>query len=177
MSTKSVLIIAMLCAALLGVSPVRAQQSAPPNPLDTVPEKMPFDIPYGTPISLERAEAAIAATVAEAKKRDWKMCVAIVDSGGNLVAFQRMDGTQLASIQISQHKAHAAVIFRRETKVFENNIQLDNRNFVITLDGMIGSRGGILLIEGGKIVGAIGCSGGTPSQDEVACRAGTATFK
>ena len=177
MSIKTVLTIAMLFAALLGVSPVWAQQSAPSNPLDTVPEKMPFDIPYGTPISLERAETAIAATVAEAKKHDWKLCVAIVDSGGNLIAFQRMDGTQLASIQISQHKAHAAAIFRRETKVFENNIQLDNRNFILTLDGVIASRGGILLVEGGKIVGAIGCSGGTPSQDEVACRAGTAIFK
>ncbi len=177
MSPKSVLTIAMLCAALLGVSAVRAEQSATPNPLDTVPEKMPFDIPYGTPISLERAEAAIAATVAEAKKRDWKLCVAIVDSGGNLVAFKRMDGTQLASIQISQHKAHAALIFRRETKVFENNIQLENRNFVMTLDGMIGSRGGILLVEGGKIVGAIGCSGGTPSQDEVVCKAGAAIIQ
>jgi glc operon protein GlcG len=177
MSPKSVLTIVMLCATLLGISSVRAQQSAPPNPLDTVPEKMPFDIPYGTPISLARAEAAIAATVDEAKKRDWKLCVAIVDSGGNLVAFQRMDGTQLASIQISQHKAHAVLIFRCETKVFENNIQLDNRNFILTLDGVIASRGGILLIEGGKIVGAIGCSGGTPSQDEVACRAGTAIFK
>jgi glc operon protein GlcG len=150
MSSKSVLIIAMLCAGLFGVSPVQAQQPAPPNPLDTVPEKMPFDIPYGTPISLERAEAAIAATVAEAKRRDWKLCVAIVDSGGNLVAFQRMDGTQLASIQVSQHKAHASAIFRRETKVFENNIQLDNRNFILTLDGVIASRGGILLVEGAR---------------------------
>jgi uncharacterized protein GlcG (DUF336 family) len=177
MSTKSVLIIAMLCAALLGVSPVRAQQTAPPYPQDIVPDKMPFDIPYGAPISLERAEAAIAATLAEAKKRDWKMCVAIVDSGGNLVAFQRMDGTQLASIQISQHKAHAALIFRRETKVFEKAIQLNNFNFMLTLDGMIASRGGMLLVEGGKLVGAIGCSGGTPSQDEVVCKAGTAIFK
>ncbi len=177
MSTKTVLTIAILYVMLLGVSPVRAQQTAPPYPQDVVPDKMPFDIPYGTPISLERAEAAIAATVAEAKKHDWKMCVAVLDSGGNLVAFQRMDGTQLASIQISQHKAHAAVIFRRETKVFEYGIQLNNFNFTLTLDGMIASRGGILLVEGGKIVGSIGCSGGTPSQDEVVCKAGAAIIK
>jgi len=177
MSPKSVLTIAMLCAALLGVSPIQAQQAAPPNPLDTVPEKMPFDVPYGTPISLERAEAVIAATVAEARKRDWKLNVTVVDSGGNLVAFQRMDGAQLASIQISEHKAHAAVNFRRETKVFENGIQLNNLNYIMTLDGVIGSRGGIPLVEGGKIIGAIGCSGGTGSQDEVACKAGAAVIK
>ncbi len=177
MSPKSVLTIAMLCAVLLGVSPVRAQQSAPTNPLDAVPEKMPFDVPYGTPISLERAQAAIAATVAEAKKHDWKLNIAVVDSGGNLVAFQRMDGAQLASIQISEHKARAAANFRRETKAFENGIQLNNYNYILTLDGVIASRGGIPLVEGGKLVGAIGCSGGTGSQDEVACKAGAAIIK
>ncbi len=177
MSPKSVLTIAMLCTALLCASPIRAQQSPPPNPLDTVPEKMPFDVPYGTPISLERAEAAIAAAVAEAKKHDWKLNVAVLDSGGNLVAFQRMDGAQLASIQISQHKARTAVTYRRETKVFENGIQLNNFNYLVTLDGIIASRGGIPLVEGGKLIGAIGCSGGTGSQDEVACKVGAATIK
>lgn len=147
------------------------------NPLDTVPEKMNFDIPYGAPISLERATAAIDAAVAESKKRGWKMNFAVVDSGGNLVAFQRMDGAQLASIQIAQHKAHAAVFFRRETKVFEDAIQVSNMHYVTTLDGMIGSRGGIPLIEDGKLIGAIGCSGGTGSQDEVVGRAGAATIK
>jgi len=146
------------------------------NPLDTVPEKMNFDIPYGAPISLERATAAIDAAVAESKRRGWKMNLAVVDSGGNLVAFQRMDGAQLASIQISQHKAHAAVFFRRETKVFEDAIQVNNMHYVTTLDGMIGSRGGIPLIEGGKLIGAIGCSGGTGSQDDVVGRAGAAAI-
>ncbi len=177
MFTKTILTIAILCTALLGVNPVRAQQSASPNPLDVVPEKMPYDIPYGTPILLERAEAAISATVAEAKKHDWKLNIAVVDSGDNLVAFQRMDGAQLASIQIAQHKAHTAVNFRRETKAFENGIQLNNFNYILTLDGVIASRGGIPLVEGGKIVGAIGCSGGTGSEDEMACKAGAAIFK
>ena len=93
-----------LYAALLVSAPTLAQQTPPPYALDAVPEKIPFDVPYGAPISLDRAEATIAAAVAEAKKRDWKMNVAIVDSGGNLVAFQRMDGAQLASIQISEHR-------------------------------------------------------------------------
>jgi glc operon protein GlcG len=153
-----------------------AQQVPPGNPLDAVPEKMPFDVPYGVPIALERAVAAIAAAVNEARKHDWKVNVAVADSGGNLVAFERMDGAQLASIQVSEHKARAAVMFRRETKVFESAVQQSNYT-VLTLDGMIGSRGGIPLIEAGKLIGAIGCSGGTSSQDEVACNAGAATLK
>ena len=157
-------------AAVLFAGAGIAQQ---PNPLDNVPEKMPFDIPYGPPVSLERAEAAIAAVVAESRKRDWKMNVAVVDSGGNLVAFQRMDGAQIASIRIAHHKARAAAMFRRETKAFEAGIQ-NGFNYLITLDGVIGSRGGMLLMEGGKLIGAIGCSGGTGSQDEVACKAGAA---
>src|ERR1700739_88401 len=167
---------ALLGAVLLGAAPLTAQQPPAPrpapaaNPLDAVPEKMPFDIPYGAPITLEHAEAAIAATVAEAKKHDWKLNIAVMDSGGNLIAFQRMDGAQLASIQIAEHKAPAAVTFRRETKVWENALQQDNRPYVMTLDGVIGSRGGIPLVQGGKLVGGIGCSGGTGSQDEVACK-------
>jgi len=173
---------AALHAAILVAAPVFAQQtsataSAAANPLDAVPDKMPFDVPYGTPISLERATVVINAAVAEARKRDWKLDVAVVDSGGNLVAFQRMDGAQLASIQISEHKARAAVTFRRETKAWENAIQANGAHYVMTLDGMIGSRGGIPLIEAGRIVGAIGCSGGTGSQDEVACKAGVAALQ
>ena len=175
MSHRFALTVAVVAAALLGVNPILAQTPAP-NPLDTVPEKMPFDIPYGAPISLERAEAAIAAATAETKKRDWKLSVAVVDSGGNLVAFQRMDGAPISSVQISEHKARASAMFRRETKVFENAIQ-SGLNYLLTLDNIIASRGGIPLIEGGKIIGAIGCSGGTGSQDEVACKLGAATVK
>ncbi len=79
---------------------------APPtsNPLDVIPEEIPFDVPYGRPISLEQAQVVIDAAVAEARKRDWKMNIAAADSGGNLVAFQRMDGAMLASLQIAEHK-------------------------------------------------------------------------
>jgi uncharacterized protein GlcG (DUF336 family) len=166
----------VLAFALLTAS--HAQQPSPPaNPLDAVPEKIPFDVPYGAPISLERAEAAIAATVAEAKKRNWSFCIAVVDSGGNLVAFQRMDGAQTASIAISEHKARASATFRRETKAFEAGVQQQNFTYLLTLDGLIASRGGVPLIEQGKIIGAIGCSGGTGSQDEIVCKAGAATIK
>jgi uncharacterized protein GlcG (DUF336 family) len=138
---------------------------------------MPFDIPYGPPISLERAQAAIAAAVAEAKKHNWKLNVAVVDSGANLVAFQRMDGAQLASIVIAEHKARAAASFRRETRVWEDGIQLKQNYYTLTLDGVIASRGGIPLVVEGKLIGAIGCSGGTGSQDEVVCKAAAATVK
>ena len=142
------------------------------NPLDAIPDEIPFDVPYGPPIPLERAQAVIQAAVAEAKKRNWKMNIAVADSGGNLVAFQRMDGAMLASIQIAQHKARAAATFRRPTKVFEDGIQLMHLNYLLAFDGVIASRGGIPLIEQAMIIGAIGCSGGTDSQDEVVGKAG-----
>jgi len=176
MTLKSILAVLAICPALLVSANCFAEDSKPTNPLDTIPEKMNFDIPYGAPITLERAVSAISAAVAEAKKRGWKMNVAVVDSGANLVAFQRMDGAQLASIQISEHKARASASFRRETKVFENAIQVNNMPYVATLDGVVGSRGGIPLVEDGKLIGAIGCSGGTGSQDEVVCKVGVATI-
>ena len=171
-----ILTIALLAATVLAVGESRAQQApAKPNPLDVVPDKMPFDIPYGPGISAERANAVIRAAEAESKKHDWKMNIAVLDSGGNLVAFERMDGAQLASIAISEHKARMAVMYRRESKVFENAIQ-NGFSYVMTLDGMIGSRGGIPLVADGKLIGAIGCSGGTGSQDEVVAKVGAAVI-
>ena len=146
------------------------------NPLDIVPDEIPFDVPYGLPISLEQAQAVIQAAVAEARKRNWKMNLAVTDSGGNLVALQRMDGAMLASIQIAEHKARAAVTFRRPTKVFEDGVQLMHLTYLLAFDGIIASRGGIPLIDQGKIIGAIGCSGGTDSQDEVISEAGAAVI-
>ena len=151
-------------------------RAASSNPLDVIPDQIPFDVPYGLPISLERAQAVILAAVAEARKRNWKMNIAVVDSGGNLVAFQRMDGAMLASIQIAEHKARAAATFRRETKVFEDGVNLMHLNYVLAFDGIIASRGGIPLIEHGTIIGAIGCSGGTDSQDEIVSKAGAAVI-
>ncbi|HEV2228678.1 MAG TPA: heme-binding protein [Steroidobacteraceae bacterium] len=177
MSPRRTLTAALLAVLAAGAASSGAQSPpAAPYPLDNVPDKMPFDVPYGAPIPLERAMAAIAATVAEARKHDWKLDVAVVDSGGNLVAFERMDGAQLASIQIAEHKARASATFRRETKVFEMGLQQGGYNYIMTLDGSIASRGGIPLVEGGKLIGAIGCSGGTGSQDEVACKAGVAAI-
>jgi glc operon protein GlcG len=154
----------------------RAVQPTETNPLDFVPDKIPFDTPYGPPISLDRAQAVIQAAVAEAKKWNWKMNIAVADSGGNLVAFQRMDGAMLASIQIAEHKARAAATFRRPTKIFEDGIQLMHLNYLLAFDGIIASRGGIPLIDRGALIGAIGCSGGTDSQDEIVSEAGAAVI-
>jgi uncharacterized protein GlcG (DUF336 family) len=164
-------------AALFVVGPAAAQQPATPapNPLDVIPDAMPFNTPYGAPISLQKAEAALAAAEAEATKRGWQMNMAVVDSGGNLVSFKRMDGAQLASISIAEHKARVAVKYRRITKIFENAVQTGTL-YVLSLDDVIASRGGIPLIEDGKIIGAIGCSGGAGSQDEATCIAGAATI-
>jgi uncharacterized protein GlcG (DUF336 family) len=146
------------------------------NPLDVVPDEMPFDVPYGIAISLARAQAVIDAAVAEATRRNWKMNISVVDSGGNLVAFQRMDGAMLASIQIAEHKARAAATFRRPTKVFEDGINVMHLNYLLAFDGVIASRGGIPLIDEGTIIGAIGCSGGADSQDEIVSEAGAAVI-
>jgi glc operon protein GlcG len=162
----------VFAAALLAAGVAQAQAPQPPN-LDAIPDAMPFNVPYGMPIDAERAEQLIQAAVAEAKKRGWPMNVSVVDPSGNLIAFERMDGAQLASIDISQHKARTAARFRRETKLFESAVQ-NGVNYIVTLDDVIASRGGIPLVEGGKLIGAIGCSGGTGSQDEVIAKAGAA---
>ncbi len=167
-------ILGLLLVATLSAGTARAQQPTA-NPLDVIPDKMPFDVPYGPPIALDRAQSVIAAAIAEGKKHNWKMNVAVVDPGGNLVAFSRMDGAQLASISIAEHKARAAAMFRRDTKLFESGMQ-SGLVYQLSLDGVIGSRGGIPLVEDGKLIGAIGASGGAGSQDEVCAKAGAAVI-
>ena len=163
---KRLVLSAAIATLAVGAS---AQQS---NPRDAVPDKMPNDIPYGPPITLARAQQAINAAIAESQKRGWKLNIAVLDSGANLVAFARMDGAQLGSIQIAEHKARAAVKYRRETKAFENGVQEGGNTYLLTLDDVIASRGGIPIVESGHMTGAVGCSGGTGSQDEVVCKAG-----
>lgn len=165
----------LFATTLLAAGTLAASEAAAQAPdLNAVPAKMPFNIPFGPPISVERAQAVIAAAVAEAKKRGWEMNVAVVDPHGDLKAFARMDEAQLASISISQHKARAAARYRRPTRAFEEGIQKAGLHYLMTLDDVIASRGGIPLIEGGKIIGAVGCSGGTGSQDEAVCNVGAA---
>jgi glc operon protein GlcG len=161
-----------LAAGVLAAGAATAQQAAapaaPPD-LNAIPDKMPFNIPFGTPISADRAQAVLHAAVTEATKRGWPEDFAVVDPNGDLVAFVRMDGAQLASIAIAQHKARTAARYRRPTRAFEDAVQKFGFNYILSLDDAIASRGGIPLVDGGKIIGAVGCSGGTGSQDEALC--------
>ena len=160
MSRKSVLAWALLGSTLLA-APALAQQPPAPNPADVVPDKMPFDIPYGMSIGLEQAKQLMAAAEAEAKKRNWKMNIAIVDTNGELVLFERMEGAQIASVSISTNKARTAARFRRETRLFFNAFETGH-GYIATLDPTLtASPGGFPLVENGKIIGGIGCSGGT----------------
>jgi glc operon protein GlcG len=180
MKLRTLTAVALATGLLAGVAsaqqPPPAAPAAPPD-LNAIPDQMPFNIPFGTPISMDRAQGLVQAAVAEAKKRNWAMNVAVVDINGDLVAFARMDGAQLASIKISEHKARTAARYRRPTVAFENAVQKFGFNYILTLDDVIASRGGIPLVEGGKIIGAIGCSGGTGSQDEATCAAAAGTVK
>jgi glc operon protein GlcG len=171
MRMKDKAAIAAFTVLCMGVA--HAQQPQQANPLDAIPEKMPFDVPYGAPITLARADAMLAAAVTEAGKHQWKMVCAVVDSGANLVSLKRMEGAQLASIDIAWHKARAAAKYRRETKAFEAGVQ-GGLHYLVTLDDIVASRGGIPIVQDGSLVGAIGCSGGTGSQDEVVSKAGIA---
>ncbi len=173
-------------AVLTAAATVQAQQqpaapapaAAPAQPsAGGTPEKMPFDIPYGTSINLERAKQLGAAAEAEANKHGWKIAISVVDPSGNLVYFQKIDDTQYASINISQGKARTAARFRRESRLFYNAFETGHP-YVATLDPtLVASPGGFPLIEGGKLIGAIGCSGGTGDQDAATCKAGADLVK
>jgi uncharacterized protein GlcG (DUF336 family) len=165
---------ALIGATALFGAELHAQQPAALPNLDLIPEKMPFSEPYGPPIGAQRAQTLIQAAAAEATKKGWPLNIAVVDSGANLVAFLRMDGAQLASISVAEHKARTAVKWRRPTKFFEDGVQKSDLKYLMTLDDVVASRGGIPLIENGNVIGAIGCSGGTGSQDEAICMAGAA---
>jgi glc operon protein GlcG len=168
-----------LCALLIAGFTAAAQTPPPENPNDAVPDKIPFDTPYGAPISLENAKKVVAAAVAEAQKHDnWQFCISIVGPSGDLIYFERMDNAQIGSIQISQHKARAAARLRRPTLAFEQAMGRGQYfTYLVTLDDLVASRGGNPLIVDGKIVGAIGVSGGSGSQDDIVSKAGVAALK
>ena len=166
------------CAALTAAGAASAQAPAPAPA--AVPDQMPFDVPYGRAITADRAAQVVAAAVAEANKspRNWKLAISVVDPNGELVYFYKMDQTQVASIGISQGKARTAARFRRPSQIFFNVMQTPAGAFAGTLDPtLVASPGGFPLVEGGKIIGAIGCSGATGDQDAVACKAGADTVK
>jgi len=150
----------------------------PNNPNEAVPEKMTF-LPYGEPINIETAKKVAAAAIAETKKRNWNaFCVSVVNPSGDLVYFEKQDNCQYASIGISQHKARASARYRRPTLVFETLIGKGPYfAYLTTLDDVIASRGGNPLLVDGKVIGAIGVSGGSGSQDNVVSLAGQAALK
>jgi uncharacterized protein GlcG (DUF336 family) len=165
-------------ALVLGSSALAQVPPDPNNPNENVPAEMKTT-PYGAPINIETAKKVAAAAVAELHKRNWSgMCIAVVDPHGELVYFERDDNCQFASISISQHKARTAARYRRPTVVFERLIGKGPFfNYLPTLDDVIASRGGNPLIVDAHIIGAIGVSGGTGSQDDTISQAGVAGLK
>jgi glc operon protein GlcG len=134
--------------------------------------------PYGPNIGVDTAKKAAAPAIAEAKKNGWMMAVTIVDTAGNLVYFEKMDGTQTGSVNVSIEKARTAALFKRETKTFQDTVAAGGEGLrILALPGAIPVEGGIPLLLDGKIVGAIGVSGGTSAQDAQAAKAGAATLK
>ena len=165
---------AAIIAALVVSAPL-AHAQAPAAAPAPVPEVMPFDIPYGAPIGMDAAHKAITAAVAEAKKHTWKMSITVVDSAGNMVAHATMDGTQYASIEISQAKARTAALYRRPTSVFQAAVNTGGSPSTLSLLALThgaASEGGFPIVIDGKLVGAIGASGGIFTQDAVTAKAG-----
>jgi glc operon protein GlcG len=157
------------CGVLLIGVETRAQQPAPaPAP----------PIEYGPTVTLDQARKAADAALAEAKKNNWLMAVAVVGPTGDLVYFAKMDNTQYQAIPLAQHKARAAAVFKRPTKALEERGSAGGAGIAsMTLDGMIASAGGVLIVADGKIIGAVGTSGGTGEQDAVVSTAGVNAIK
>lgn len=128
---------------------------------------------YGPNVTHEAARKALAAAIAEARKQNLPMAVAVVDTAGMLVAFERMDNTQTGSIAVAQDKASSAAMYRRPTKAFQDVLAAGGAGLrVLTLRGANAVEGGLPIVVDGRIVGAIGVSGGSAEQDGVVAKAG-----
>jgi uncharacterized protein GlcG (DUF336 family) len=154
-------VLAIAVAAVIALAAAAAHAQAPP------PE-------YGAPITLEQAKKIMAGAEAEAMKNKWNVVITIVDSGGNVMMVHRLDNTQFGSIDVARDKARAAVAFRRPTKVFQDLIAQGGVNLrLLNLTGDSGVlEGGIPIVVGGKVVGAVGVSGVTSQQDAQIAQAG-----
>ena len=132
---------------------------------------------YGPSITIDTAKKVAAAAIDAAHANGWPMAVAIVDPAGLLVYFERMDDTQLGSVRVAQAKAGSAALFKRPTKAFQDAMAAGGDGLrVFALEGAVAVEGGIPLVAGGKIVGAIGLSGGTSAQDGQCAQAGVDTL-
>jgi glc operon protein GlcG len=132
---------------------------------------------YGLAIGIEHAKKAASAALAEARTNGWIMAVAVVDPAGLLVYFEKMDDTQNGSVAVAQAKARSAALFKRPTKAFQDTLAAGGEGLrVLRLEGAVPVEGGIPLLIDGRIVGAIGVSGGTSAQDGQCARAGVAVL-
>src|SRR4030095_3015681 len=133
---------------------------------------------YGPTITADQAKSVAAAAVAEARKNQWTMAVAVVDPAGDLVYFEKMDNTQVGSIDVAIAKARSSARFKRPTKAFQDALAAGGEGWrLLTLEGAVAVEGGLPLVVGGKIVGAIGASGGSAPQDGQTAAAGAGTLK
>jgi len=138
----------------------------------------PPNVPYGASISSDAAKKVAAAAIAEARKNNWAMAVAVVDTGGYLVYFERMPDTQLGSVDVSIEKARSAALFRRPTKAFQDIVAGGGEGLrILRLTGAVPVEGGIPIIVDGKLIGAVGASGGSSDQDGRTAQAGVAASK
>ena len=134
--------------------------------------------PYGAPIGGDDAKKAAAAAIAEARANGWSMAAAVVDTGGHLVYFEKMDGTQTGSVAVAISKARSAALFMRPTKAFQDVLAGGGEGLrILGLKGAVPVEGGVPLVMNGRIVGAIGLSGGTSAQDGQCARAGAEKLK
>lgn len=133
---------------------------------------------YGPSITLEQAKKMMAAAQAEAVKNKWPVAIAILDTSGMLVAYEKMDDTQTASVDVAIDKGRSAVIFRRPTKVFEDIVASGPGGArILGLKGAVPIEGGLPIVVNGKVIGGIGVSGVTSPQDGVVAKAGTDALK
>ena len=131
----------------------------------------PLPYPYGAPIGIEAARKAAAAAIAEGKKNNWTVAAAVVDPGGTLVYFERIDGTQNGSSEVAIEKARTAAAFKRPSKAFEDVVAGGKANY-LRLPGALPIEGGVPIVLEGRVVGAIGVSGASSAQDATCARAG-----
>jgi len=165
-----------LMSPLVGTMLVFAAASAAAQtPAPATPPPPP---PYGLPITLEQAKKVMVGAEAEAKKNNWNVVIAVLDSGGNVVMLQRMDGAQFGSIEVAREKAYSAVAFRRPTKLFQDLIEQGGVNMrLLRVSGLSPLEGGLPIIVDGKLVGGVGVSGVTSQQDAQIGRAGVEGLK
>ena len=158
---RVLILMAVTVGLCLGAA-AQAQQPAPPPPV-TAPASPAPPPEYGEAVTNAQAKMAAAAALSEAKKNNWRMAVAIVGPDGELVYFEKMDGTQNASAALALAKARTSALFRRPSKAFADQFAAGNTGFMTFPDQArpIASEGGLPIVMDGKIIGAIGASGGT----------------